>query len=106
MKIWHKALILAVVTESGTVAWFIVARGSPGTLFNLSLILHTPALLLTYGLGVPILLTLPIEAALWMLFWFLLLRLFAPQQDELTMLSFADHQREWQEPHVKKIVPR
>lgn len=106
MKIWHKALILAIVTEGVTIAWYAIARGSQGTLFSLALIVHTPALFLTFGLGVPILLTLPIEAALWMLFWFLLLRLFAAPKDELTTLSFTDHQGEWHEPKVKKIVPR
>jgi hypothetical protein len=106
MKIWHKALILAVVTESVTIASYVIARGSQGTLFSLALIVHTPALFLTFGLGVPILLTLPIEAALWMLFWFLVLRLFAGPNDELTKLSSGDLQGEWHEPKVKKIVPR
>ena len=89
MKIWLKALILGVATESATVAWFIAARGSndgfPGTL----VILHYPAILLTL-IGAPWILAVVIEAALWMLVWFLLLRLFASPRDELTGVSFTE----------------
>ena len=68
-------------------------------------LLHTPAMFLIRH-GTPWLPAILIEATLWMLFWFLLLRLFAAPRDELTKVSFADQQGEWQEPQVKKIVPR
>jgi hypothetical protein len=103
MKIWHKALILAVVTESLTIAWFFIARARGGATI-VPAILHAPAIFLIFH-GWPWLLTLLIETSLWMLFWFLLLRLFVTPKDELAVPSFADHQREWQEPHVKKIGP-
>lgn len=102
MKIWHKALILCLVTESATIAWFIAARGSDDGFPRTLVILHYPAILLN-RIGAPWLLAVLIETALWMLVWFLLLRLFAPPRDELTGLSFSD---EAQEQHVKKIVPR
>lgn len=105
MRIWHKALILGVVTESATVAWFIAARGSDDGFPRTLVILHYPAILLTF-IGAPWLLAVLIETALWMLVWFLLLRLFAPPRDELTGLSFPDRQGEGQEQRVKKIVPR
>jgi hypothetical protein len=40
MKTWRKALILGVVTESATVAWFIVARWSNDDLPGTLVILH------------------------------------------------------------------
>lgn len=105
MRIWHKALILGVVTESATVAWFIAARGSNDGFPRTLVILHYPAILLNF-IGAPWLLAVLVETALWMLVWFLLLRLFAPPKDELTGLSFTDRQGEGQEQQVKKIVPR
>lgn len=87
MKTAHKALILGVVTEAATVAWYIFARGRtevPVTLF----VLHTPAIFLIRH-GAPWLLSVLIEAALWMLFWFLVLRLFASPKDELTSVTFS-----------------
>lgn len=105
MKIWHKALILGVVTESATVAWLIAARVSNDGFPRTLMILHYPAIVLNF-IGVPWLLAVLIETAVWMLVWFLLLRLFAPPRDELTGLSFADRQGEGQEQQVKKIVPR
>lgn len=103
MKIWHKALILGVVTESATVAWFIAARGSNDGFPRTLVILHYPAILLNF-IGAPWLLAIFIETVLWMLVWFLLLRLFARPRDELTGLSFTAHQG--QEQQVKKIEPR
>lgn len=105
MKIWHKALMLGIVTESATVAWFIAASGSTDGFPRTLVILHYPAILLNL-IGAPWLLAVLIETALWMLVWFLLLRLFASPRDELTGLSFTDRQDEGQERQVKKIVPR
>ena len=105
MRIWHKALILGVVTESATVAWFIAARGSDDGFPRTLVILHYPAILLNF-IGAPWLLAVLIETTLWMLVWFLLLRLFAPPKDELTGLSFTDRQGDGQVQKVKKIVPR
>jgi predicted acyltransferase len=105
MRIWHKALILAVVTETVTVAWFVYARPNDETSTSMLALLHFPGIVLIL-LGWPWLFAILIEAALWMLVWFVVLRLFAMPRDELTKLSSADHQDEWQEPHVKKIVPR
>jgi hypothetical protein len=87
MKIWHKALILAVVTESLTIAWFFIARARGGATI-VPAIFHAPAIFLIFR-GWPWLLTLLIETALWMLFWFLLLRLFATPRNELTDISFG-----------------
>jgi hypothetical protein len=103
MRIWRKALMLGIVTESATVAWFIAARGSDDGFPRTLVILHYPAILLNF-MGAPWLLAVLIETALWMLVWFLLLRLFAPPRDELTGVSFTD--RQGQEQRVKKIVPR
>lgn len=96
MKVWHKALILAVVTESVTIAWFIVARrrGAVSTILDL---LHTPAMFLIRH-GTPWLLAILIEAALWMLFWFLVLRLFATPTDELASVTFSGIQSERKKP--------
>lgn len=69
------------------------------------MILHYPAILLNF-IGAPWLLAVLIETVLWMLVWFLLLRLFTPPRDELTGLSFTDRQGDGQEQQVKKIVPR
>jgi hypothetical protein len=105
MKIWRKALILGGVTESATVAWFIVARGSNDDLPGTLVILHYPAIFLTL-IGAPWLLAVLIETAVWVLVWFLLFHVFAPPRDELTVLSFSDSPGEGHEPQVKKIVPR
>ena len=104
MRIWLKALILGVATESATVAWFVFERAHGETSKMLAL-LHTPGIFLI-SRGAPWLLAVLIEAALWMLVWFLLLRLFASPRDELTGVSFTDRQGEGQEQQVKKIVPR
>jgi hypothetical protein len=87
MKILHKAVILGIVTESLTVSWFVVARGQGGISTMLA-ILHAPGIsLLSHGS--PWLLAVLIETALWVLFWFLLLRLFATPRDEVTSGTFT-----------------
>ena len=106
MKIWRNALILGVVTESATVAGFIVARGSNDDLpARILVILHYPAIFLNF-IGAPWLLAVLIETAVWVLVWFLLFQVFAPPRDELTVLSFSYPPGEGQESQVKKIVPR
>lgn len=87
MKTWHKALMLGVVTEVVTIAWFVFERAHRETSKMLAL-LHAPGILLI-SRGSPWLLAVFIEAALWMLFWFLLLRLFATPKDELTKVTFS-----------------
>jgi hypothetical protein len=98
MRIWLKALILGVATESATVAWFIAARGSDDGFPRTLVILHYPAILLNL-IGTPWLLAVLIEAALWMLVWFLLLRLFASPRDELTSVTFSGIQNETKNHH-------
>lgn len=105
MKIQHKALILGVVTEAATVAWFIAARGQSDGLPRALVILHSPVIFLNF-MGVPWLLSLLIETAVWVLFWFLLIRLFAPPRYELSNELFAGSQRGLQESPIKKIEPR
>lgn len=104
MRIWLKALILGGATESATVAWVIAARGSDDGFPRTLVILHYPAIVLNL-IGAPWLLAVLIEAALWMLVWFLLLRLFASPREEL-IESFSDREGEGQQPQMKKIVPR
>jgi len=87
MRIWHKALILGVVTEVATLAWLIFDRAQSRVSMTLAL-LHTPAMFLIRH-GTPWLPAILIEAALWMLFWFLLLRLFATPSDESTSVTFS-----------------
>src|SRR5437667_295618 len=93
MKLWQKALILAVVTESITIAWFVIARRSLGDLPPALLLLHTPAIILIW-IEVPWLPAILVEAAFWMLVWYLVLRLFAAPKDELTRIPFIVIQSE------------
>lgn len=87
MKIWHKALILGVFTEGATVAWFVFVRMRGETSKMLAFV-HAPGIFLISH-GMPWLLAVLTEAALWILFWFLLLRLFATPTDELTSVTLS-----------------
>lgn len=104
MKKWQKALTLSVITEIVTISVFVASLRT-GASRTVALILHAPAILLIRA-QVPWLAALLIEAALLMLIWFLLLRLFAKPKDELAKVPFANDQGEWNQTKVKPIVPR
>lgn len=87
MKTWQKALIIAVVTEVVTIALLVLERAH-GEISTIVALLHTPGIFLIRH-GAPWLLAVLTEAALWMVFWFLLLRLFATPKDELTKVTFS-----------------
>ncbi len=98
MRISQKALILAVVTESITIALFIAARGSQGVFPPaLWFLRHTPAILLIW-LELPWLLKTLIGAALWMLFCFVMMLLFAGSKNELMMIRLSVHQSKTRAP--------